>query len=293
MQINENLKNRVQHVTNLPTLPQVASRLIQIINDPLTSSSDIAFIIGQDIALSSKVLRLANSAFYGIPRTITSINHAIVVLGFKVINTMVLGLTVFDMFPESKKNAALFDRKAFWLHSLSCGLISKYLTSKIKKFIMFDPEEAFCAGLLHDIGKVVMEQYMHEDFHKALNLAYQKKIPLYEAENQIFGFTHTHVAEWLTCGWSLPAEIQLPLIHHHNIIDDPLHLDIISLTHLADWICYQSGMIINKNYAAPELDNTNVSHLMFTENDIQEIIKILPEEIEKISLFFDIATGKM
>lgn len=291
MLINEQLKERIQHVANLPTLPQVASHLIKIINDPLTSSSDIAFVIGQDIALSSKVLRLANSAFYGIPRTITSINHAVVILGFKVINTMVLSLTVFDMFPENRKSAELFNRKAFWLHSLSCGLVCKHLTAKVKKFIMFDPEEAFCAGLLHDIGKVVMEQYMHEDFHKSLDLARQKNIPLFEAENKVFGFSHTQVAEWLTSSWSLPAEIELPMIHHHSIINDPQYLDIISLCHLADWICYENGMTIDKVYKSPQLDTANVSQLMLSEDDIEEVKKTLPEEIEKISLFFDIATG--
>lgn len=292
MPINEQLKDRIQHVANLPTLPQVASRLIQIINDPLTSSSDIAFIIGQDIALSSKVLRLANSAFYGIPRTITSINHAIVILGFKVINTMVLSLTVFDLFPENKKSASLFDRKAFWLHSLSCGLICKQLTAKMSRFIMFDQEEAFCAGLLHDIGKVVMEQYMHEDFHKSLELAHQKKIPLFEAENHVFGFSHTQVAEWLTSGWSLPPEIELPLVHHHALIHDPQYLDIISLCHLADWLCYETGMSISKDYVPPTLDSNCLSHLMLSESDIDDIKKNLPAEIEKTSIFFDIATGQ-
>jgi HD-like signal output (HDOD) protein len=292
MQINENLKEKIQHVANLPTLPQVATRLIQIINDPLTSSSDIAFIVGQDIALSSKILRLANSAFYGIPRTITNINHAVVILGLKVINTMVLSLTVFDMFPESRKTAALFNRKAFWLHSLSCGLICKILTARIKKFIMFDPEEAFCAGLLHDIGKVVMEQYMHEDFHKSLELARKQKISLYKAEEEIFGFDHTQVSEWLTSKWSLPTEIQLPLVYHHHLINDPQHQDIISLIHLADWLCYQCGMAIDKNYTPPELDNTSISLLMLTDEDIQETIKRFPEEVEKISIFFDIASGK-
>ena len=292
MQINENLKERIQHIANLPTLPQVATRLIQIINDPLTSSSDIAFIVGQDIALSSKILRLANSAFYGIPRTITNINHAVVILGLKVINTMVLSLTVFDMFPESRKTAALFDRKAFWLHSLSCGLICKILTAKIKKFIMFDPEEAFCAGLLNDIGKVVMEQYLHEDFHKSLELARKQKICLYKAEEEIFGFNHTQVSEWLTSGWSLPSEIQLPLVYHHQLINDPQHQDIINLIHLADWLCYQCGMAIDKNYSSPELDYTSISQLMLTDEDIEETKKIFPEEIEKISIFFDIASGK-
>jgi HD-like signal output (HDOD) protein len=157
---------------------------------------------------------------------------------------------------------------------------------------MFDPEEAFCAGLLHDIGKVVMEQYLHEDFHKSLELARKQKICLYKAEEEIFGFNHTQVSEWLTSGWSLPSEIQLPLVYHHQLINDPQHQDIINLIHLADWLCYQCGMAIDKNYSSPELDYTSISQLMLTDEDIEETKKIFPEEIEKISIFFDIASGK-
>ncbi|NLE00985.1 MAG: HDOD domain-containing protein [Fibrobacter sp.] len=291
MPINEQLKDKIQHVANLPTLPQVASHLLQIINEPLTSSNDVANVIGQDISLSSKVLRLANSAFYGIPRSITNINNAIVVLGFKVINTMVLSLTVFDLFPESTKYAKLFDRKAFWLHSLSCGLIAKSLASKIKKFILFDPEEAFCAGLLHDIGKVVMEQYMHQEFHKALQVAKQKNIPLFEAETQIMGFNHTDVAEWLTSSWSLPLDIQLPLIHHHSLNSIPQYQDIINLCHLSDWLCYETGMMIDNIYAPPVLQESSLTGLMLQESDIETVKKELPEQIEKTSLFFDVAKG--
>jgi len=289
MTINEQLKDKIQHVANLPTLPQVATHLLRIINEPLTSSSDVANVIGQDISLSSKVLRLANSAFYGIPHSITNINNAIVVLGFKVINTMVLSLTVFDLFPESNKSARLFDRKAFWLHSLSCGLIAKYLASKIKKFILFDPEEAFCAGLLHDIGKVVMEQYLHQEFHKALQLAKQKKIPLFEAESQILGFTHTEVAEWLTSSWSLPNEILLPLIYHHSTKLVPQYQDIIYLCHLSDYLCYETGMTIDSCYESPKLHENSIKNLMLQNSDIEDVKRELPSQLENISLFFDIA----
>ena len=132
---------------------------------------------------------------------------------------------------------------------------------------------------------------MHEDFHKSLELALKQKIPLNEAEKQVFGFSHTQVTEWLTSGWSLPVEIFLPLVHHHQLINEPQHLDIISLTHLADWLCYQCGMTIGKNYQSPELDSNSISHLMLTENDIQEVIKAFASEIEKMSLFFDIASN--
>lgn len=288
MPVSEQFRDKIEHFANLPTLPQVASRLMRIINDPLTSASDVAFIIGQDLSLSAKVLRLANSAFYGIPRSITSINNAVVVLGLKVINTMVLSLTVFDMFPEDKNRSSLFNRKAFWLHSLSCGLIAKYLSSRIRKVVLFDPEEAFCAGLLHDIGKVVMEQYLHEDFHVALDYAIKNKTPIHEAEQMLLGYNHTHVAAWLTESWSLPVEIRHSLIHHHNPAESIECQDIVTLCHLADWLCYETGMVIDQDYQKPNLDEQSVARLKLIEADIEAIKEALPLELEKTSIFYGV-----
>jgi HD-like signal output (HDOD) protein len=289
MKINEQLLDKIQHISNLPTLPQIASHLIHVINDPLTSASDVGFIIGQDLSLSAKVLRLANSAFYGIPRSITNINNAVIILGIKVINTMVLSLTVFDLFPENKNAPTVFDRKRFWLHSLSCGIIAKYLAAKVKKLILFDPEEAFCAGLLHDIGKVIMEQYLHDDFQKALALSIEKNITLYDAEMEIFGFSHSDVAEWLTQSWSLPFDIQLPMIYHHTPQNAPQCQEIVLLCHLADLICYEAGMSIDPRYKTPELVPGTVETLKLTPADIEDVKTAYPKELEKLSTFLEIA----
>ena len=288
MPISEQLKDKIEHFANLPTLPQVATRLMNIINNPLTSSSDVAFVVGQDLSLSAKVLRLANSAFYGIPRSITNINNAVVILGLKVINTMVLSLTVFDMFPDDKRNAALFDRKSFWIHSLSCGLIAKFLAARIRKVILFDPEEAFCAGLLHDIGKVVMEQYLHDDFHTALEFAREKQMPFHQAEISQLGYSHTDIAEWLTKTWSLPSEIRLSLMYHHDPSGSVQCQDIISLCHLADWLCYETGMVIDGDYRAPQLDDNCIQLLKLMPQDIDSIKELLPAELEKTSIFYNI-----
>ncbi len=289
MPITEELKGKIELFGNLPTLPQVASRLMSVINNPLTSAGDVAFIIGQDQSLSAKVLRLANSAFYGIPHSVTNITNAVVILGLKVINTMVLSLTVFDMFPESKRSGSLFNRKSFWIHSLCCGLTAKFLSARIRKLVLFDAEEAFCAGLLHDIGKVVMEQYIHDDFHNALQYALEKRMPIYRAEYELLGYSHTDVAEWLTANWRLPAEIRLPLIYHHDPTSSVQCQDIIALCHLADWLCYETGMTIKGDYQPPQVEDCCIKNLKLSSGDIDTIKEKIPEEVEKTSIFFDIA----
>jgi HD-like signal output (HDOD) protein len=291
MAITQELQERIGQITNLPTLPQVATRLMKIVNDPVTGSTDVAFLVGQDLSLSAKVLRLANSAFYGMPRTITNINNAVVILGLRVINTMVLSLTVFDMFPDDKKKA-LFNRTAFWRHSLGCGLICKLLASRTRKFVLFDPEEAFCAGLLHDIGRVAMEQYLHDEFRSALSHAVKKSVPLYEAERAVLGYSHTEVADWLTAGWDLPAELHAPLVYHHNPSEISQCADAVALCHYADFLCYQNGLSMDAQLAPPILDKKAVESLRLNSADVEYVKSVLPDEMKKMEVFFDIASGR-
>lgn len=288
---SEELREKIASITNLPTLPQVASRLMTVINDPGTSSQDVSFIVGQDMSLAAKVLRLANSAFYGMPRTITNLNNAVVILGFRVLNTMVLSLTVFDLFPQDRTRV-LFDREAFWRHGLGCGIIAKLLAQKMRKFVLFDPEEAFCAGLLHDIGKVAMEQYLHDDFRRALAWARDKKISSFAAEQQVLGYTHTEVASWLTSSWDLPAELHAPLLYHHEPALAGPCADVAALCHWADVLSQQWDLATDSNIPPPSLDQGVVGGLGITPADLENIRGTVPEELQKMDVFLEVAMGK-
>jgi HD-like signal output (HDOD) protein len=284
------IQGKIEQITNLPTLPGIVARVMHIVHDPCSSSTDVAFVVGQDLALSAKILRLANSAFYGVPHTITSIHNAVVILGFKVINTIVLSLTVFDMFPHEKKSS-LFNRTAFWRHCTSCALICRFLSQRLRSFVLFDPEEAFCAGLLHDIGKVAMEQYLHDDFHKALRYAKHENVPLYEAEKKTLGYTHTDVAQWLTSSWQLPSALLFPIQHHHDPQDVKDHADIVALCHYADFLCYELKLTIDEDYAPPRIVQAAVDRLDITPEDIEALTLVLSGELEKVNAFCDIAAG--
>jgi len=291
MVAKKELQSKIENITNLPTLPEVVTRVMAMVNNPACSSAEVAFIVGQDLALSAKILRLANSAFYGMPKSITNIHSAVVILGLNVINTMVLSLSVFDMFPHERKNT-LFNRTAFWRHSTSCGLICRFLSKRNKKFVLFDSEEAFCAGLLHDIGKVVMEQYLHDDFHKALKYAKQKQVSLYKAEEAVLGYTHTDVASWLTVSWNLPTALQDALLLHHSPDKKTAHKDVVALCHYADFLCYELKLTIDEEYTSPQLDKQIVDLLEIPESDIDELKLDLGNELEKVNAFCSIAEGE-
>ncbi len=278
--MKEELCDKIKHIANLPTLPQVASRLMRIVREPNTSAETVAALVAQDISLSAKILRLANSAFYGVPRSINNINNAVVILGFKIIQTMVLGLTVFDMFGDSEEESRLFDRKEFWMHSLKCGTAAKLLALRCRQTTRLDPEEAFCAGLLHDVGKIVMEQYLHQDFHKALRLATRKKISHFEAENEVLGYNHCDVAGWLTSTWSLPEEIELALEFHHTPDMAPGAKNAVTLCYFANYLSKTTSPYQNEEL------KPRLALLGLEMADLQEVAEAIPEELQKVDGMF-------
>ncbi len=291
MAANDDLQKKIERIANLPTLPEIVLRVRKIVNSPTTSSQDLANVVGQDLALSAKIIRLANSAFYGVPRSVTNINSAIVVLGFKVINTIVMSLTVFDRFPHDKRTA-LFNRAAFWRHCTSCALISRFMAERMSVSFPFDAEDAFCAGLLHDIGKVVMEQYLHEDFHRALLHAKKSSAPLYCAEKETLGYTHADVAQWLTSNWGLPSPLQLPMVYHHSPQQARSCNAMVTLTHWADHLCYELKLTIDEVYASPPLDRVSTARLAISEDDVERVKLRLVNELDKVDIFCGIACGE-
>lgn len=282
----EELQDRIKTIANLPTLPHIASRLMQIVNSPNTSADSVANLVAQDISLSAKVLRLANSAFYGIPRSINTLNNAVVILGFKIIQTMVLSLTVFDMFArEDDDDGAVFDRNAFWQHSLRCAVIARLLAHRRRRNFALDPEEAFCAGLLHDVGKVVMEQYLNADFRKALHHARLHNLTAFEAEREILGYTHCDVASWLTGTWSLPDEIEQPLVCHHEPDEATICADSVMICHIADIL----SKVDERNQAAAQeavaAVEQNARMLGLSARDLSETLTEITAEIASASAF--------
>ncbi len=288
LNMSKNLqRKKIEQIENLPTLPEVASRLMRVINDPITTAVDVASLISRDPSLTAKVLRLANSAFYGIPRTVTTVHNAVVILGLKVINTMVFSISVVKMFPDEGKDTG-FSRREFWAHSLACAVLARALATRMRRIALFDPEECFCAGLIHDIGRVVLDQFFHEEFIAAHQLARKENISLGEAEKKIFGFDHADVGDWLTARWELPQEIRLPIVHHHHPREAPMAKEVSGLVHLADYLCYQIDFGTPGIKTQPVFDAELAAQLGFSNEDFDTIRAEALEDITKIKVVMEI-----
>lgn len=209
---SEILKNIIRKVDSLPTLPTTYARISELMRKPTTCALDIADVISRDQVLTARLLKLVNSAFYGFSGRITTVSSAVVVLGFRAIRSLVLSSSVMDLFKEKEANPFL-DPVDFWKHSLAVAACSKLISKNID---YDDPEEFFVAGLLHDIGKLIQNQFLKASFLEALSHAEKSRMCLYDAELEKMGLAHSETGLMLCEKWKLPECIREAIFFHHT-----------------------------------------------------------------------------
>jgi HD-like signal output (HDOD) protein len=233
---------RLEMVENLPTLPIVVQQVQKLMASPNSSMKQIGAIISRDQAIAARVIRLINSAFYGLGSRITSIPQAIVLLGLNTVKNLITGVSVVNMFAGSK-SASLFDREQFWLHSMACAMGARMLAKNCGRK---EPEDYFLAGLLHDIGVIVLDQYFHEEFIAVLHHAVRERINYYAAEGVVLETTHSHVGEAVALKWRIPGFLVDTIRNHHEPAcsdrDAEVNRDIIALVHISDVAANNAGM---------------------------------------------------
>lgn len=278
---NQELKKRLSNIRNLPTLPMVADNVIKLTQNPDSTAFEIAEAISQDQSLASKVLKTANSAYYGFPRKITTINYAIVVLGLNNIKNIVLSTSIMEKFSPKKKNL-LFDQKEFWKHSLLCGIISKKISEHMG---IKNSEEIFMCGLLHDFGKLILDSFFQDEFVVALQLSKDNTITLMEAENRIFGFNHSGVGALLLRKWSLPPSLVKAVEFHHSPEESLTAFRIASIVHVADYLCRRIGIGSGGDNVLPDLNRKAFKLVDLTSEQIKQMTLQIIKEFKTVTGF--------
>ena len=280
---HDQLRKKLLKIRDLATLPVVANNVIQLTQNPNISALQVADAISQDQALTSKVLKTANSAFYGFPRRITTVNQAIIILGFTNIRNIVLSTSISSTMDNNSK-ASLFDFKAFWKHSLACGIASKILAKRagLKK-----SDEAFIWGLLHDLGKIIMNTYIHEEYNEVVATALKKEILLIDAERKLFGFTHTDVGSLIANKWNLPPALIKVIRFHHEPTTDYNSLRITSIVHLADLFCRTINLGNGGDSQLPPACEASWNLLSLNYDSVKQIFSQIESDYEKATEFFE------
>ena len=189
-------------VDRMPAFPKSVQKILELTRDVNCSPKDLVQVIDKDPVVMVKVLRVVNSAYYSLPKKITSINHAVVYLGFNTIKNLALSIAAIGILPAH--NAAGFDGQQYLIHSLSTAGIAKQLALRIDGA---DPMDCFIAGLLHDFGKVVFAQFMPEEFRQALEISQLNEASLHLALREIIGADHAVVGAMLLEKWRFPADL--------------------------------------------------------------------------------------
>lgn len=252
------LEKKVIEMTNLPTLPGVVRHISRMVEDKKSTASDVGDMITRDQALSAKILRLVNSPVYGFPGRISTVTHALVLLGFNVVKGLVLGTTVFDTFGARTKG--------LWEHSLGCALMSRELARVLG---LSDVEEVMIAGLLHDLGKAVLSTISDVDFEAATTIANERNCHIGVAEREVFEVDHARVASWLSREWHLPARLAEPLTYHHRPELAKSYKDVTAIVHLADILTRGMGYGNPGDMSMPSLNHDAFRdlHLSFAQID--------------------------
>jgi putative nucleotidyltransferase with HDIG domain len=211
----EKIRREIEDIGALPTLPEVPMKLIQLIADEESSMEDLSRIIERDPSLAANILKVANSPYYGMRQKIASLTLALTILGLNEIINIVTSISIVRLFP-SRKHADSFDRIRFWRHSFGCATAARMLSNDMR----FEMQEVdFVAGLLHDIGKLIIDQYFHPKLKEIRKAQEAEEMTVLEAETAVLGVDHAIIGSWLAETWGLPAILVESIAYHHQPLD--------------------------------------------------------------------------
>ncbi len=214
MKETSKIESIVHNLNKLPTLPSVAMRILNAVRNKKTGLKEIGEILATDPALSAEVLKAINSHFYCLPNKITSVPHAVSLLGSHTVKSLALSFSLVNNLRSNESNG--FDYFNFWKTSLIGAVSAKILTEKILPNFA---EDAFFLGLIHNIGTLAMNQCMPEQYQLVLNETKNNLFLYSDVENRVFGFNHMQLGEHMTKSWGLPESFTTPILHHHGLDD--------------------------------------------------------------------------
>jgi HD-like signal output (HDOD) protein len=280
----ERIAKLQRYIASMPALPVTVTKVVEIANNPRTSPVDLNKVISLDPVLMARVLKLINSAYYGVSGKVNSLVRAIIMLGINTVKNLALSSSVITTLGKKDQFQAL-DPQAFWRHSLGVGVTAKFLAKK-RSVESTRLEEYFIAGILHGIGKIPMNNVMSEDYVEAMSLADRQKIPLPQAERRVFGFDNTYVGTMIGEAWKLGNSILDTIKYQLRPSEyDGQYADIVNTVNVASYAMTVAEIGFSGD-RYPEPVNTHaLNALGIDESYLDEIDDEVEEEIQKAEVF--------
>lgn len=263
---------------SIPTLPAVITNILSLIKNENSSASDLASAIGHDQAISSRMLRIANSAYYGLSHKVDTITRSIVVIGFNEVMGLIIGSDVFSAISKKKGNG-LINMDELWTHSIEVGITATKIERKIGAV---SKESTFLSGIIHDIGKVFLSVNFPEEYKIVLEKAKKTQLPLHDVEKEMLGIDHADLANYLMEIWNFPENLVLTIAYHHNFKACPeVYKEKAMIIYLANLICKNA----NSDCLTMKIDEDVLSELGLTIRDNQDLEDHLIKERSNIEDF--------
>jgi putative nucleotidyltransferase with HDIG domain len=282
--IDESTRRIEEYIKNMPSLPTTVAKVLEVCNNPRTSPADLNHVISLDPVLVGRVLKLINSAYYGLGQQVTSLVRAIIMLGINTVKNLALSSAVLRNL-SSKKDFQALDMEGFWRHSLCVGVAAKVLAKRRG----VDPkiaDEYFTAGLLHDIGKIPLNAVMAKEYVMAISVSDRERISLYRAEQRSLGMDHAASGGMIAQAWRLEGAVGDAIAHHHNYLEyQGEYKDILYSVVLANRFASIMEIGFSGNRFPEKLDNSVWEQLGLSRDVFEVIEATVNQEIDKAKVF--------
>jgi HD-like signal output (HDOD) protein len=231
--MSSSVKNSIPANFTIPTLPEVVQKIASMLEDPNTGVKEISAVIQSDAPLTAKVLKIANSAYYGLQERCLSTQHAVSVLGVRVLRNVVMQASIIRQYQGLETGG--FDLNALWQHSIMTAQACHFLAKRARGAVKLSPDEFYACGLLHDLGKVVLIDNQKKAYIAMLQRSVKENLPLHVVEQQELGFTHADVGHLIAVRWGLPPAVAAAIQLHHAsdqvLAADPV-VELVARTNL-------------------------------------------------------------
>jgi putative nucleotidyltransferase with HDIG domain len=272
------LEELIEKVDDIPAFPQTVINIMALLKEPRSAAVDIEREVMKDQGLTTKMLKMANSAFYSGRRQIKTVADATVLLGFDTVQSLVLASTVGKVMEKELKGYS-YERNALWRQSQISAIMARAIAKKAK---FSNPDIAYTAGLLKDVGKVILDEYVHESYQEILTKISNEVMPYVAAEEEILGFNHGQVGARIVEKWNLASELVDAIEYHHKPFQSMDNIELVSIVHISDGLVMMMGIHEGIDTLGHEFFTDAVKILNLDESDLNQIMmdveKIVSEE---------------
>ncbi len=281
-----NAREVLRKAKGLPTLPVVVTRLTALLNDKKAGAARFESVVKPDPALTTNLLRLANSPYFGLRREVTSVRQAIALLGVNRVFELAASASFNHVLPKNIPGYEI-ESKSFWLHCISVASMSEKLAQVAG---VRPPEMTFTAGLLHDIGKLAFGSLFAQEFEDILDLMWSGDVSFVDSERETIGIDHAEIGGVLADEWSLPKEVEWAARWHHDPNGAPKEVDsmLIDLVHLADCLAHTMGFGADAGQLARKMEEGSMKRLGFKVQSLEQTVGDVMDQILEMGEAFSV-----